>query len=77
MIARRYAPLLFALILSGVMTLLVSGLSTWRAIGLAPAFTQLWLGAWLASWGIAFPLVLVIAPLTRRLVEKLVRAPAR
>ncbi|MFV3332508.1 DUF2798 domain-containing protein [Pseudomonas sp. NY15437] len=74
MIPRRYGPLLFALILSGVMTLLVSGLSTWRAIGLAPAFAQLWLGAWLTSWSIAFPLVLVIAPLTRRLVEKLARA---
>jgi membrane protein implicated in regulation of membrane protease activity len=73
MIARRYAPLLFALILSGVMTLLVSGLSTWRAVGLAQAFAQLWLGAWLTSWSIAFPLVLVIAPLTRRLVEKLAK----
>jgi len=71
MIARRYAPLLFALILSCVMTLLVSGLSTWRAVGPSPTLTQLWLGAWLTSWSIAFPLVLVIAPLTRRLVEKL------
>jgi len=74
MIARRYAPLLFALILSGVMTLLVSGLSTWRAVGTIPVFAQLWLGAWVTTWSIAFPLVLVIAPLTRRLVEKLVRA---
>lgn len=74
MIARRYGPLLFALILSCVMTLLVSGLSTWRAVGLAPAFTQLWLGAWITSWSVAFPLVLVIAPLTRRLVETLIRA---
>ncbi len=74
MIARRYAPLLFALVLSCVMTLLVAGLSTWRAVGLAPAFAQPWLGAWLTSWSIGFPLVLVIAPLTRRLVEKLVRA---
>lgn len=74
MIARRYAPLLFALILSCVMTLLVSGLSTWRAVGLAPAFARLWLGAWLTSWSIAFPLVLAIAPLTRRLVERLTRA---
>jgi hypothetical protein len=74
MIARRHGPLLFALILSCVMTLLVSGLSTWRAVGLDPAFAQLWLGAWFTSWSIGFPLVLVIAPLTRRLVEKLTRA---
>ncbi|MDF3866367.1 DUF2798 domain-containing protein [Pseudomonas denitrificans (nom. rej.)] len=74
MIPRRYAPLLFALILSGVMTLLVSGLATGRAVGLTPTFAQLWLGAWLTSWSIGFPLVLVIAPLTRRLVGKLTRA---
>jgi len=74
MIARRYAPLLFALILSGVMTLLISGLSTWRAVGLTPAFAQLWPGTWLTAWSLAFPLVLVVAPLTRRLVERLTRA---
>ena len=74
MIARRYSPLLFALILSGVMTLLVSGLSTFRAVGLVQNLVQLWLGAWLTSWCVAFPLVLVIAPLTRQLVERLVRA---
>ena len=74
MIARRYAPLLFALILSGVMSLLVSGLATGRAVGHAPVFDHHWLGAWLTRRSIAFPLVLVIAPLTRRLVEKLVRA---
>jgi len=73
MIAHRYGPLLFALILSGVMSLLVSGLSTWRAIGVTPTFAQLWVGAWLTSWSIAAALVLAIAPLTRRLVEKLVR----
>ncbi|WP_370599640.1 DUF2798 domain-containing protein [Pseudomonas nitroreducens] len=73
MIARRYSPLLFALILSGVMTLLVSGLSTFRAVGLVSDLSRLWLGAWLTSWCVAFPLVLVIAPLTRRLVEKLVQ----
>ncbi|MFV3307839.1 DUF2798 domain-containing protein [Pseudomonas sp. NY15181] len=73
MIARRYSPLLFALILSGVMTLLVAGLSTFRAVGLVADFAQLWLGAWLTSWCVGFPLVLVIAPLARRLVEKMVQ----
>lgn len=73
MIPRRYAPLLFALILSGLMSLLVSGLSTYRAVGVVEDFLALWRGAWLNAWLLAFPLVLVVAPATRRLVEKLLR----
>lgn len=73
MIARKHAPLLFALILSGVMSLLVSGVATFRTAGLVPDFASLWIGGWISAWALAFPLVLLMAPLTRRLVEKLVR----
>lgn len=69
---RRLAPLLFALLLSGMMSLLISGVSTWRAIGLGPAFAAGWAGAWLVAWPIAFPAVLLVAPLARRAVERLV-----
>ena len=55
MIPPKYAPLLFALILSGLMSLLVSGIATLRATGLAPQFTEIWLGAWLTAWLFAFP----------------------
>ncbi|VXC47930.1 conserved hypothetical protein [Pseudomonas sp. 8AS] len=74
MIPRKYSPLLFALILSGLMSLLVSGLSTFRATGPSPGFVSLWLGAWLTAWLLALPLVLLISPLTRRVVEWLVRS---
>ena len=50
MIARRYAPLLFALLLSGFMSLMVSGISTLRATGPVPGFFELWISAWLAAW---------------------------
>ena len=72
MIPSKYAPLLFALILSGLMSLLVSGIATLRATGLAPQFTEIWLGAWLTAWLFAFPSVLLVSPLTRRLVGVLV-----
>lgn len=71
MIARRHGPLLFGLILSGLMSLLVSGISTWRAVGVTPELMRLWAGAWIAAWAVAFPAVLVIAPLARRAVERL------
>ena len=34
MIPRKYAPVLFGLVLSGLMSLLVSGIATFRATGL-------------------------------------------
>lgn len=71
MIPKKYAPILFGLMLSGLMSLLVSGISTVRAIGLPPGFVTTWLGAWLTAWAIAFPSVLVVAPITRRLVDRL------
>lgn len=70
MIPKRYAPVLFSLVLSGLMSLLITGLSTFRASGLVPHFAALWLGSWLVAWCIAFPVVLVLAPLTRKLVER-------
>lgn len=71
MIPKRYGSLLFGLILSGLMSLLVSGISTWRAVGVTPDFGRLWLGAWLVAWMVAFPSVLVVAPLARRAVDRL------
>jgi Protein of unknown function (DUF2798) len=71
MIPARYAFILFGLILSGLMSCLVSGLSTFRALGMGPDFWMLWLGNWAVSWATAFPIVLVVAPLTRRIVARL------
>lgn len=71
MIPKRYAPLLFSLLLSGLMSLLITGLSTFRVSGPVPHVAQLWLSAWLTAWCVAFPVVLVVAPLTRKFVERL------
>lgn len=72
MIPRKFAPVVFGFILSGLMSLLVSGISTWRAVGVVPEFGSLWAGAWLTAWLFAFPIVLVVAPLARRIVERVV-----
>ena len=73
MLPAKYASILFGLILSGLMSLIVSGLSTFRAVGMGEGFPALWLGNWAVSWAIAFPTVLVVAPLTRRIVARLVQ----
>jgi hypothetical protein len=71
MIPGKYGPILFGAILSGLMSLLVSGISTFRAVGPAASFLSLWASAWLTAWLVAFPVVLLVAPLTRKVVLRL------
>ena len=77
MIPARYAHVLFSLFLSGFMSLLVSRIATLKNAGLTADILSLWMGAWLSSWLLAFPAVLVIAPLVRRLVARLTVAEDR
>jgi len=73
MFPARFAPYLFGFILSGMMSCIVSGIATLRAVGFVATFPTQWLGAWLASFAVSFPVVLIAAPFTRRLVARLVR----
>jgi len=72
----RFAPVLFGFVLSALMSFVVSGIATFRNFGLVEDFFGLWIGAWVPSWLIAFPVVLVVAPIARRFVGMLVKAPA-
>ncbi|MGR3495336.1 DUF2798 domain-containing protein [Citreimonas sp.] len=72
----RFFQPLFALFLSGMMSCLVSFISTVRGVGLIDGLVSLWLTNWLASWAIAFPAVLVVAPIARRMVLALTRDAA-
>ena len=63
------------LVLTCIMTLVVSFISTVRALGLADGWAIAWLSSWLLSWIIAFPTMLVSLPLVRRLVGMLVELP--
>ncbi|MEL6464243.1 MAG: DUF2798 domain-containing protein [Pseudomonadota bacterium] len=71
MIPARYAPIVFGFILSGMMSFLVSGISTVLSMGMVSAFWGQWILAWLPSWAVAFPIVLIVAPIARRLVGKI------
>jgi len=71
-IPKRFEPMVFGFLLSGMMSFIVSGMSMILALGkLAPLA---WLAAWMSSWVIAFPAVLVVAPMVRRILPKLVKA---
>lgn len=71
MFPKKIEPILFGLFLSGVMSFLVSGISTLHAIGLNSNFVSVWISAWLTAWLIAFPAVLFAAPLARRVTQSL------
>ena len=73
----RFAPILFGLMLSGLMSLIVSGIATLRAVGPVYGFAGLWMSSWMSSWLVAFPTVLVVAPIVRGIVTRIVREPGR
>ncbi|MEM9247506.1 MAG: DUF2798 domain-containing protein [Pseudomonadota bacterium] len=68
MIPHRFAHVAFALIVSGLMSCMVSGISTFRTLGMVDGFVGLWLTNWPFSWAVAFPTILVVAPCARRIV---------
>lgn len=63
----------FGFLLTGLMSLVVSGISTLRTAGAQEGFVALWLSAWLPSWAVAFPVILVVSPLARRIVAGIFR----
>jgi len=72
MLPKKSEPIVFGFVLSGLMSCLVSGISTLRVAGLAEGFTSTWMGAWMMAWIAAFPVVLVAAPFARRIVHKII-----
>lgn len=74
MIPARFAPVVFGFLLSGLMSCMVSGIATVRALGVVQGFFGEWMSSWVFSWAIAFPVVLVVAPVTRRMVSVLVKS---
>lgn len=72
----RYASLIMPLVLSVLMTFVVSAISTLKSLGPTPDFIATWPAAWALSWLVAFPTLLVILPLVRRIVALIVAPSA-
>ncbi len=71
-IPAKYANIVMPFILSVIMTFIVSFVSTVRSIGLSDHLLSMWMGSWGLSWLIAFPTLLVILPLVKKLTQLLV-----
>jgi hypothetical protein len=71
-IPRRFRPIVFGGMLSGLMTLVVSAITTLRNLGLDGDFVQRWLGAFVTAWPVTFPTATIVAPIVGRLVDRIV-----
>jgi len=64
----RYAAIVSPLVLSLLMTFLVSFISTLKSLGFQPGLPAIWLTAWGLCWLVAFPTLLLVLPMVRRIV---------
>lgn len=74
-IPARYQGIVMPLLLSLLMTFVVSLIATVRAVGFTKDTLGTWPGSWLLSWVIAFPTLLFVLPVVRRMVGWLIVRP--
>ncbi|MFC3627244.1 DUF2798 domain-containing protein [Vogesella amnigena] len=67
--------LIFALLMSCLMSLLMTAWVTWLNLGSGPAFLAHWRHAFLAAWPAALCVVLLLAPAIQRLSLHLAGKP--
>jgi uncharacterized membrane protein YcfT len=68
-VSRRYRHLVFAVIMSLVTALIVSGVITASHAGLDDQYFDHWVKGFFMVWPIVFIVILVIAPLVSRFVD--------
>jgi hypothetical protein len=73
MIHPKYQSVVFAFFMALLMSCLMSLVITVHNIGLVPDLFSIWLQAWAFAFMVAFPAVMLVAPLVRKLVATLVR----
>jgi uncharacterized membrane protein SpoIIM required for sporulation len=59
---------MFSALLSIIMVCIVSCIVLLMNQGTVPGFAMLWVKAVISTWAFTFPIVLIVAPLVRRLV---------
>lgn len=73
MIAPRFAPLVFAILMSIYMVTAMTFVITWANTGMSEGFLLRWFRAFYIAWPIAFTLITIGAPRIQRLVAKRIK----
>ena len=71
---RLFQPL-FGLFMAFFMSFLMSGAITAINVGLPPDFVSRWMHSWGLAFLLAYPAILIVAPLARRLALRFVESP--
>jgi len=66
----------FAWLMSGLMSLLMTGWIGWISAGIGSDFLARWAHAFVLAWPAAFTIVLIAAPTVQRLTQQLVAPDA-
>lgn len=67
-IPKKYTNILFAFVMSLLMAFIMSGVLTALFAGIDQQFIAHWLRAFIHAWPVAFPAVLIVAPIVRKIV---------
>jgi uncharacterized membrane protein YhdT len=70
-IPTRFAPILFGALLSAIMVGIVSAFVLATTQGIHTGFPAQWFRSCMTTWPVAFPTVLLVTPLVRRVVGRL------
>lgn len=73
----RFNSVALPFVLSLLMSCIVSGISTLRILGLGADFFANWMAAWGWSWIVAFPAILIVLPIARKIVSAIVEPTQR
>ncbi len=73
----KYIAVITPLVLSVLMTLVVSFIATVKNLGLHADLPYNWVTAWALSWVVAFPTLLMVLPVVRRIVSSICDSPTR
>ena len=71
-LSAKYATVVIPFILSFLMSGLISLINIIHNIGFVDHFATVWVSAWFFSWCVAFPAVLILLPIVRRITARLV-----
>ena len=74
-VPRKYEPYVFSFFMSLLVSCVIALVISFMHVGLAKTFVWEWLQSWVVGFGLAFPTIVCVTPLVRKLVAAIL-APA-
>ena len=76
-IPARYLHIMIPFVLSFFISGIISGIFTIKSMGFQPDTIFAWLNSWILAWSIAFPSVLIMLPIVKKIVGFIVETPTQ